>query len=146
MSETLHGKRPRVLWADDEALKDMYESSRELLKAYFDLQVSETIDKARELIKSHSPPEVIILDIIFGDNPDEGIQLLDDIANAKDGVMSNLKVVVLTADSYLPDITKIKTIINNNSYRMRFYQKMVRATTLARDITNWLKSDGEQNT
>ena len=95
------------------------------------------------MIVTNPHPDILILDIIFRDKS-EGLQLLKDIANAEDGVMSKLKVVVLTADSYLPDLKVIKEIVDRNAHRMRFYQKMVRAMRLAEEIKKWLNTTREE--
>ena len=144
MTKTLPDKNLKVLWADDEANKEKYVSSRELLEAQFTLIVAETIDDARKVIETTPPPDLLILDIIFKEKS-EGLQLLDDIGNAKYGVMSTIKVVVLTADSYLLDIEKILKIVNKNTNRMRFSQKMIRAKELAKEIMEWVGTPREYN-
>ena len=144
MTKTLPDKNLKVLWADDEANKEKYVSSRELLEAQFTLIVAETIDDARKVIETTPPPDLLILDIIFKEKS-EGLQLLDDIGNAKYGVMSTIKVVVLTADSYWLDIEKILKIVNKNTNRMRFSQKMIRAKELAKEIMEWVGTPREDN-
>ncbi|MDM8543431.1 hypothetical protein QUF90_20345 [Desulfococcaceae bacterium HSG9] len=136
----MQSKKPRIYWVDDEVNAEMYQSSKEIFKMYFDMTFLETIDELERKLQNEPFPDVVILDIIFGTKPDEGLKYLEKVAISKATMFKELKLVVLTANSYLPHLEKILKITKEHKHRMKFYEKMISIKKLSENISDWLGS------
>jgi DNA-binding NtrC family response regulator len=129
----LHDKYS-VLWVDDDAHTDKYSSTLQLFKPAFRLTILESPEQMEATLRTESF-DVVLLDIVFGNQRTAGIDALKRIRSEYPGQ----RVLVLTGSSYGPDLDSIEEIRQASPGHVKFLEKPRRAVQIIEDIKSWMR-------